>query len=102
MRLLTLVLIAVSLVVLFGSESFAQAKLWYYCRTTHQFYPYTQRCSVPWRAVKPYKVTPLKNSPRNPLPASGAGFDDTLNPGCAGLGLTTPHDPKCLTPAPQS
>ncbi len=109
MRLLAPVIVAVSLAIPFDSTSLAQTQLWYYCQTTHEFYPYTQRCPVPWRAVKPYNPVPLVNSPRSLLPPSESqqqptatyGFDDTLNPGCAGLGITTARDAMCRRPAPQ-
>jgi len=101
MRLLGLALAAIPLALLFCSTSVAQTQLWYYCRTTHQFYPHTQRCPVPWRTVKPYRPTPLVNAPRNLLLSGESGFDDTLYPGCEGLGLAIPHDPKCVRPAPQ-
>lgn len=43
----------------FGSLSYAQTRLWYYRSTTHEFYPYTQNCSVPSRGVHPYNAVPL-------------------------------------------
>ena len=45
----------------------AQSRLWYYCSATHEFYPYTQSCSVPWRAVRPYNAVPL-GQPHNLVP----------------------------------
>jgi hypothetical protein len=99
MRFVVVVFAAMSLFVQCGSTADARAQHWYYCRTTHQFYPYTQRCAVPWRVVKPYLATPL-NAPRNLLPSAG-NLDDTLSAGCEGVGTTTPHDPMCERPAPQ-
>jgi len=42
----------------------AQERSWYYCSTTHSFYPYTQRCAIPWRTVRPYQPQPLVGAPR--------------------------------------
>lgn len=66
-----------------GSTAEAQTRLWYYCSTTHQFYPYVQNCSVPWRAVHPYHAIPLEQ-PRNLVPQqdqAGGDAQETTLPG---------------------
>lgn len=101
MRWLTLLVLALSLAVVAGSASNAQ-NAWYYCSITHRYYPYTQRCPVPWRIVQPSNPgSSATSADAPPQSLGGNATDDTLKQGCEGLRITSPGSAGCRSPAPQ-
>lgn len=70
---------------------------WYYCDPARAYYPSVRTCPAPWRAV-----TPIQSAEHSPAQLTTTDTsDDTLIPGCEGRAITTPHNPECVTPAPQ-
>lgn len=103
---LTLLIVAALTASIAGAAP-SQARVWYWCDASHAYYPWVRSCTSGWRTVNaaafPRSLqTPSSEQPSQTLSTSPNGFDDTLNLGCAGLGITTPHDPSCERPAPQT
>src|SRR4051812_21881684 len=56
---------------------------WYYCDTSHAYYPYVGTCTAPWRAVAPNALAPQAGASAAPPPLSPAPPAPTEPPSAA-------------------
>lgn len=82
---------------------------WYYCDSTHAYYPYVSTCQAPWRRVVPSTQTPsppaptkttsqtLYPVPTQPVPNSSKGYAP-YSYYCRSLRLDFPYTETCPEP----
>jgi hypothetical protein len=88
-------LLALGVFALAALQSAAAAQTWYWCEPAQAYYPYVERCPVPWRLVDPSSVgsqpsratqpSPLVGQPTPLLPTTPNRFPvlgDTLDDWC--------------------
>jgi uncharacterized protein len=68
-----------------NNNSSSQDKEWYYCGSSHRFYPYVRQCAIPWRRVEPYTPIPLQEEPRSTVSQSGLPPPPNLQPNSASV-----------------